>query len=205
MSENRAGVDEIASIERKSDQACSIHARMRDQYLWCATTLDFGLMAAATYLVGLSLVEPGLGVTLSFGFDRTKLNAVLTLITLFLTIVQFKNQWKARSEAHQKSAEGYAKIKTECRALRAEGNPVTAPDYQRIRHQYEAVTAIGTEIPDSKFLEGKAYHLRKVFVSRYLDEHPGAWVPLVKSKLFLRDNLGLKLLGTNAPSHPKEN
>lgn len=203
MSENRINA-EIASIERKSDQSCSVHARMRDQYAWRANMLDSVLMAAATYLVGLALVEPALGVTLSFGFERTKLNAILTLITLFLTIVQFKNEWKARAQAHQKSAEGYANIKTECRALRAEGNPVTALDYQRIRHQYEAVTAIGTEIPDNKFLGGKAYHLRKVFVSRYLDEHPGAWVPLVKIKLFLRDNLGLKLLGTNAGSQTEQ-
>lgn len=55
-------VKEIASIERKSDQACSIHARLRDKYQHYANILDYGMMAASTYLIGLTLVEPTIGL-----------------------------------------------------------------------------------------------------------------------------------------------
>jgi len=182
---------EIASILRKSDQACSIHALLRDRYQWRANALDYGMMAATTYLLGLSLVEPALGISLGFGFDRTKLSTVLTLVTLFLSIVQFKNDWKTKAQAHQRSFEGYAEVKAECRALTAGIQAVTAPDYQRIRDIYDTVTKIGTEIPDGKFVTGKAHHLRKVAVSKYLDHYPCAWVPLVKFRFFLQDNLNL--------------
>jgi len=190
--------NEIASILRKSDQACSIHALLRDRYHWSANTLDYGLMAVTTYLLGLTLVEPALGISLSFGFDRTKLTTVLTLVTFFLSIVLFKNDWKTKAQAHQRSFEGYAEVKAECRTLTAGVRAVTAPDHQRIRDLYDTVTKIGTEIPDGKFVTGKAHHRRKVFVSQYLDNHPGAWVPLVKLKLFLKDNLNINLFGTNA-------
>lgn len=186
---------EIASIERKADQACSIHALLRDRFQRRADLLDYGLMAAATYLVGLSLVEPALGISLSLGLDRTKLTTVLTLITFFLSAVQFKNDWKAKAQAHQRSFDGYAEVKAACRTLTSGVRAVTAPEHQRIRDEYDVVTKIGTHIPDDRFLTGKAHHQRKVFVSRYLDAHPGARPVVVKLKLFLRDNLNLDLLG----------
>ena len=194
---------EIASILRKSDQACSIHALLRDRYHWRANALDYGMMAATTYLLGISLVEPALGVSLSLGFDRTKLTTVLTLVTFFLSIVQFKNDWKTKAQAHQRSFEDYAEVKAECRTLTAGIRAVTAPEHQRIRDLYDKVTKIGTEIPDGKFVTGKAHHLRKVAVSKYLDTHLCAWVPLVKLKFFLKDNLNLNLFGTDAtPPQP---
>ncbi len=188
---------EVASIGRKADQACSIHGYLRDRYKFRADMLDYGLMAASTYLLGLSLVEPALGIPLSMGFDRPKLITVMTLITFFLSIVQFKSDWKTRAEDHQRSFDEYAEVKADCRALTSGVRAATAPEHQRIRDQYDAVTKIGTHIPDNMFETGKAHHLRKVFVSQYLDTHPGACVPLVRLKLFLKDNLSLDLFGSN--------
>src|SRR5690606_23882141 len=144
-------------------------------------------------------VEPALGVSLSLGFDRTKLTTVLALITFFLSIVQFKNDWKTKAQAHQRSFEGYAEVKAQCRSFTAGTRAVTAPDHQRIREFYDTVTKIGTDIPDGKFLTGKAHHLRKVAVSKYLDNRPCAWVPLVKLKFFLKDNLNLFYTDAMAP------
>lgn len=182
---------EIASILRKSDQACSIHAVLRDRYRWRANVLDYGMMASTTYLLGLSLVEPALGISLGFGLDRTKLTTVLALVTFFLSVMQFKNDWKAKAQAHQRSFEAYAEVKAECRSVTAGIRAVSAPDHQHIRGLYDTVTKIGAEIPENEFLTGKAYHLRKVAVSKYLDQHPCAWVPLVRLKFFLKDNFNL--------------
>ena len=185
---------EIASIERKSDQACSIQARLRDKYQRRATILDYGLMAASTYLMGLTLVEPNIGLPLSFGFDRMILITVMSLTIFFLSIVQFKNEWKMKTQAHQRSVSEYAKIKAECRSITSGTRAATANELQRIRESYDIVTEIGTHIPDSEFVSGKGHHKRKVFISQYLDTHPGAWPPFVKLKLFLRDNLNIDFL-----------
>ena len=185
---------EIASIERKSDQACSIQARLRDKYQRRANMLDYGLMATSTYLMGLTLVEPTIGLSLSFGFDRLILITVMSLTIFFLSIVQFKSDWKMKTQAHQRSVTEYAKVKAECRTITSGTRTATAAELQRIRESYDIVTDIGTYIPDSEFLSGKGHHKRKVFISQYLDTHPGAWPPFVKLKLFLRDNFNIDLL-----------
>lgn len=185
---------EIASIERKADQACTVHALLRDRFQRRSNLLDYGLMLVSTYLVGLSLVEPAVGISLSLGFDRTILITCMSLITFFFSIVQFKNDWKTRAEEHQRSFTEYAEVKSDCRTYTSGVRSVTAPEHQRIRDRYDMVVEVGTHIPDKEFLAGKAYHTRKVFISRHLDSHPGAWVLLVRVKLFLRDNLNINFL-----------
>lgn len=185
---------EIASIERKADQQCTIHAWLRDRYRRRAALLDYGLMLAATYLLGLSLVEPAIGLSLSMGLNKPILVALLSLAIFFLSIVQFKNGWKSRGEAHHRAFNEYASVKSDCRTLTSGVRNITSTEHQRIRARYDMVTEVGTHIPDNAFVKGKAHHTKKVFVSRYLDEHPGAWPPIVHVKLFLRDNLGINWL-----------
>ncbi|SFM76183.1 hypothetical protein SAMN05421880_1325 [Nitrosomonas nitrosa] len=187
-------LDEIKQIERKANQACSIHASLRDKYTTKAKILDYLLMAATTYLLGLTLVEPTIGLPLSLGFDRVLFITAMSLIAFFLSIVQFKNDWKTIAEAHHLSFKEYAKVKAECRTLTSGSKVVGEVDYQRISDSYNIVADIGTHIPEKEFLNGKKRHKKKVFISQYLDEHPGAWVWLIKFKLLIRDNFGIDIL-----------
>src|SRR5690606_29298362 len=100
--------NEIRSLERKADQSCTIHAWLRDRYQLRAAVLDYGLLCATTYLLGLSLVEPAIGIPLSLGADRQVLIAVLSLIVFFLSVIQFKSEWKAKAEAHHRAMKEYA-------------------------------------------------------------------------------------------------
>jgi hypothetical protein len=199
MNQRAVNIDEeIASIERKADQACSIHAWLRDRYQFRAEMLDYGLIAASTYLVGLAVVEPAIGIPLSFGVDRTAFISAMSLPTFFLSILQFKSDWKTKAQAHQRSFAEYAKVKADCRTFTSGVRTATAPEHQRVRDRYDMVIEVGTHIPDKEFVRGKAHHLRKVFVSKYLDTYPGAWLLLVHLKLFLRDNLHIDLLASHA-------
>jgi hypothetical protein len=192
--------DEVRSIGRKADQACSIHAYLRDQYERCARLLDYSLMAASTYLLGLSFVEPVIGLRLSLGADPKILIASLSLITFFLSIVQFKSDWKTRAQEHSDSFDEHAAIKSDCRAITSGTRAATTPELQRIRDRYDRIAEIGTPIPENQFVKGKARHLRKVYVSRYLDSHPGAFARLVAIKLVFRDNFGINVLAKDEPN-----
>jgi hypothetical protein len=185
---------EIASIERKADQSCSIHAGLRDWYERLANWLDYSLMFAATYLLGLSFVEPTIGLRLSLGFPSQVVIATLSLVTFFLSIVQFKSHWKSKAQDHHITFTEYAAVKKECRMITSGARSATGPELARIRAIYDAATEKGTDIPNRAFVQGKASHVRKVYISRYLDSHPGASVWLVRFKLLLRDNLGIDLL-----------
>ena len=187
-------VAEITKIERIADQSCSIHASLRDKYSIRATAFDYLLMAATTYLLGLTLVEPAIGLPLSLGFDRVLFITVMSLVAFFLSVVQFKNDWKTMAEEHHQSFKEYANVKADCRTFTSGSKVASEVDYQRIRDSYNVATDIGTNIPEKEFLNGKRRHKKKVFISKYLDEHPGAWIWLVKLKLLIRDNFNINFL-----------
>jgi hypothetical protein len=119
---------------------------------------------------------------------------VLALTTFFLSVVQFKSDWKNKAHDHEVSASEYGSVKHDCRMVTSGSRAATGPELQRIRALYDAVTEKGTDIPEAAFAKGKARHVRKVYISKYLDSHPGAHVWLVRIKLFSRDNLGIDFL-----------
>lgn len=185
---------EIVSMQRRADQACSIHARLRDRYSSYAGILDYSMIMASTYLLAVSIIEPVLGVTLSLGFDRQALVLFLTIVLFFFTIVQFKSDWRAKEQAHKRSASEYARVKAACRMILAGVGEISEAEYQRVCDAYNMVSDIGTHIPDAAFASGKAHHRKKVFISEYLDSHPGAWIFMIKIKLVLRDNFNVNFL-----------
>lgn len=205
MSERTASIEEeIASIGRRADQACTIHSCLRDRYVFRAQLLDYALMAATTYLFALSFIEPVTGWTLTFGQNRTAVVAILSMIAFFLSIVQFKSDWKNIAQAHADAVLEHAAVKSDCRAIKTGTRAATQIELQRIRNRYDMIAETATHIPENQFLKGKAKHVRKVFLSRYLDSHPGALPRLVAFKLFVRDNLGIDLLtnhGTSSESN----
>jgi len=146
------------------------------------------------YLLAIAFVEPALGLRLTFGAPTQVVNAFVTLVAFFLSVVQFKNEWKSKAHDHDVSFSEYAAVKRDCRMITAGTRAASLPELQRIRAIYDAASKKGTDIPNRLFVHGKAAHLRKVYISRYLDSHPGAWVLLIKFKLFVRDNLGLDWL-----------
>jgi len=195
MTERATNIEaEIVSVERKADQLCSIHAQLRDRYTRFSSYLDYSLMATTTYLLAIAFVEPTIGLWLTFGAPIQIINSTVTLVAFFLSVVQFKNEWKSKAHQHHISFSEYASVKKECRMITAGTRAASLPELQKIRAIYDAATEKGTDIPNNMFVHGKATHLRKIYISRYLDAHPGASVPLIKFKLFMRDNLEIDLL-----------
>lgn len=192
---DRTLTDELRSIRRRANQQSSIHALLRDRNAFRSSLLDYGTLAVSTYLVALIFVEPRIGIRLTFGLDVQLWVGSLSLLTFFLSIVQFKSDWKSKAQAHARSCKEYSVVTGDCRELLSKGRSVTDQDFQRLRTKYDLVSELGTHIPDRDFLTGKAHHLRKVFISGYLDRYPGAWVPLVRARLLLRDTF--KPLGTD--------
>jgi hypothetical protein len=192
--------EEIASIGRRADQACTAHAILRDRYQLRALILDYALIAASTYLFAMSFVEPVTGLSLSFGGDTKLVIALASIVTFFLSIVQFKSDWKIKAQAHADAMREHAAIKSDCPAVTKGTRPASSPELQRIRNRYDMIAETGTHIPENQFLDSKARHARKVFLSQYLDSHPGARPWFVSLKLFVRDNLGFNLLSDHAPS-----
>jgi hypothetical protein len=164
------------------------HANLRDRYSRRAAALDLLILALSTWLVAVVFVEPRISLKLTpHGFDPHLWVGVLGIFTFFLSVVQLRVDWKGTSDAHKRSFEAYASVKRECSYLLSSGAELDPVACQRALAQYDMAARVGAPIPEGQFLAMKRNHLRKVAISKHLDDHPGASVLVVRLKMWWRD------------------
>ena len=180
---------ELERIKRVSDSLCTGHARLRDRFTRRAFWLDLCILGMSTWIVALVFVEPRFGIKLTpFDWDPQIWIGVFSIITFFLTIVQFKTDWKSRADAHKRTLDIYAEVKREAGYVLAAGEFDEAI-CRRVLSRYDLASAIGIEIPEREFLPQKRNHLIKVALSRYLDSHPSASLWMTRTQFWFRDNV----------------
>ena len=181
---------ELSKMRRVADMMCSAHARIRDRYAQLALCLDIVVLALSTWLVALAFVEPQINIKLTpFGIDAKIWMGLLASATFFLTLIQQRADWKGKANAHKYSLKVYARIKIECRQLLNCSETIDIGQYNRLIEQYAMAGDIGIEIPENEFILQKKYHLRKVAISRHLDQFPSTSILLLKIKWFFIDNI----------------
>jgi hypothetical protein len=189
MSELEGPSVELARIKRVADMLCSGHARLRDMYLRRATTLDLSILILTGWVSALVFVDPQIDATLTpFGLKPQLWTGLLALTAFFLAIVQLKTDWKGRADAHRRSLDVYADVKREAGRILAI-DTIEERAYAAVIERYNMASAVGIPMPEHEFLKQKRHHEVKVAISRMLDTRPGASVILLRTRLWLRDNL----------------
>ncbi len=115
-----------------------------------------------------------LGVTLA---GSTWIGIASTVV-LALTVIDVLLKWEERSAVHGHGIQQLAELKADYRAADASG-----PDQstcQELTDRYDATMALLTPPPDRWMLKLKAYHERKVKVSKMISAHPGRPLPLLR-------------------------
>lgn len=188
MSLTGGRAEEIKRIRRVSDQLCTGHAILRDRYARKALVLDLSTLALSTWIVALAFVSPELATRLTpFHWDSQVWLGALSTATFFATVVQFKTDWKGRSDAHKRTLDLYAEVKREAGYVLAteEGDEDAL---RRVLARYDMASAVGIEIPENDFVALKREHAIKVRLSKHLDEYPSASLRLYRMRLWFRDN-----------------
>lgn len=181
---------EIDRIYRISDMLVTAHANLREKYARRALFLDMGVLTLSAWLTSVVFVEPRLGVKLTpFHFDPQVWIGIISVLTLVLSILQLRVDWKGLSDSHKRSFDLYAEVKNESRRLLSLNSDLTLDLCRGVLTMYELAGNVGAQIPEGEFLKQKRNHLRKVEISRYLDEHPGASLTILRLRLLLRGNL----------------
>jgi hypothetical protein len=182
--------EEVRRIKRVCDSLCTAHAALRDRFARRAFTSDLIVLGASIWIVALAFVESRINVMLTpFGWNSQIWVGLLSIATFFLTIVQIKADWKARSDAHKRSLDLYAEVKREAGYLLA-SDIIEEQGCRRVFARYDMASAVAVEIPERDFLALKQRHKVKVELSRYLDSHPGASLLLTRIRFWIRDNFG---------------
>ena len=180
--------DELERIRRVSDTLCTAHAGLRDRLVLRALILDLCVLGLSSWLVALAFVEPRINVRLTpFRWDSQIWVGMLSLGTFFLTLIQFKTDWKGRADAHKRTLDIFAEVKREVGYLLAVGD-LDEVACRRILSRYDMASAVGVAIPEKEFLPQKRRHKIKVALSKHLDAHPSASLILTRIRFWFRDN-----------------
>jgi hypothetical protein len=181
---------EIERILRVSDMLVTAHANLRGQNENKALALDSAILGSSIWLTSVVFVEPKIGLTLTpFHLDPQIWVGLLSISTLFLSVIQLRVDWKRQSDAHKRSGEMYSKIKADCRYLLESKKIVTRDDAQSLLTRYDMSADLGCPIPEDEFLKQKGKHLTKVVVSKFLDRSPASSITLLKIRLWWRCNV----------------
>ena len=171
---------------------CSGHAQLRDRFARKALSADLAVLAASTWLVALTFVEPATNRFLTpFSVPAQVWIGVLGTVTFFVTIWQMRADWKGRSDAHRRSADMYADVHRECGYLLAQSARISLAECQRVLTRYDMATGVGAPLPEKDFLGLKRHHRLKVAISKYLDSHPGTPIWFVRLVFLWRDTRSL--------------
>jgi hypothetical protein len=166
---------------------CTAHAALRDRYQRRATLLDLIIFAFSVVLVAQTFADSSVKEAINvFDVNLDIWFGILATIIFLLSIVQLLVNWKTQAAAHSRSFTLYSEVKLELSYL-LDNPTIDEESAQRILARYDLAAAIGTNIPESEFLHQKQRHKVKLFISKYLDNNPGTWIPLLKLKLFLSD------------------
>jgi hypothetical protein len=180
--------DEFARQVRVTDQMISMYSVLRDRY-------DLRAKLVASVLFGLSIFLSGLVVPPHFlrivlGIAQTTEEGLITVVTISLLLasaVEFLVDWKGRSYTYAFAGQKLSTLKARQRAALAEGEAGDTGRIEALMSDYSCVCEGLPPIPDEHFAPLKASHLRKVRLSRRLDDTPHCPIILLKAIMACED------------------
>lgn len=180
MTSDPLGKGEFDRMWRVLDMSITGHSVLRDRYQRRERAITLAMMALSILAVSLAFLNGEPEVTL-FG-QKAKLATWLGSLTagiFFLALLDALVDWKRSAWAHEDAALRLSELKSKFRGVTIVDDLAEAGDLD-LRAEYEATMENVAVIPESMFLALKTKHRRKVAVSRLIDDHPGAPLPLVR-------------------------
>lgn len=106
----------------------------------------------------------------------------------FAVLVEAILNLGGKAEGHSRSLSAYQAVVREARILIDRGDGLDEQEFLRLKNLNEIAGSMSAPIPESRFLQLKQKHLKKVALSKLLDERPSAPIWLMKIQLLIRDS-----------------
>lgn len=181
----------LKQTKHRADMQISGHNRLSDSLRARAQLSSLIVLTSAVFLLMFAWVQESWIATLA-SLVRIQLN--VDTIKFFLGVAAFLNfslvLWdlvaepRTRSELHSKAVEHLTKVKHNIQRVLDSETEITNQIYQELIDEY---LDCPVKFADKDFLNVKKYHLVKKDLSKLLDEHPHACLPVVRLKIWWRD------------------
>jgi hypothetical protein len=178
--------EEFQRQRRLADQMITIYSVLRDRYARRATFLTLAIFfSSALLLTGTFMPDASL-VRLGIASETIRLLlGVCSAIVFFASIAELCLRWREVSQVYSGAAERLAVFKARAREIAVRGATATEADLHRTTAEYNAAIEHSPRVPDRHFVKLKAYHLRKLRLSRLCDEAVGCPVWILRCRLWL--------------------
>ena len=173
--EQSEALKEISRQRRLVDQLITMHSALRDGYTAQSTTLICVMLVASVVGIAFAFAGGSTQVTIvGLTADRSTWLGWLAVLTFSLTLIDLVLDLRGAARRHDDAVRQLAALKSEYRIPPPPGQEVA--ERERRSQRYQAVVDTLPPIPERKFNKLKARHLRKVEISKYLSNNPGASV-----------------------------
>lgn len=180
-------LDELRRIKRVADMMVTAHALLKERFAIFSLISDILLFSCAIILCLVTFAGQEI-LAKYFGSEFNLYIGAFSIIAIVGGFISNQLDWKVKAEKHKNAFERYIDVKFECNDILKRVNNREPVDVSKFLEKYYTVTPYIISIPEKLFLKCKRYHILKVFISKYLDEHPGSSILLLRMKLWVRDN-----------------
>ena len=180
---------EFARKKRVADMLVTGHSILGERYRKVSVLFDIALMLISFLILLASLLElaaPGFIKTLLGNWTVSAIPVFAALIFV-LSIVEWRISWKQKAEAHFSSARTYSGLKAEIAALLSAGFEEGDLTAAVVEDRYDKLGQTCVQIPHHKFVKLKRSHLRKIALSKLLDNQPFASLIVLRVRLTMKD------------------
>lgn len=177
----------LKKIKEKAQMQADMHGQLADYYRWWQIVLYFGTLLTSSFMLSLTLVSDEFIVrTTPLTADSFKwLQTIIAVGNFFAGLVLSIWRPSDHEAKHREAIRHYTRVLYEIRRLEERGN-ITEEEVKTIQSQYLNDSNV-PPIPDRHFLRLKKRYLVKVAISRFLEDHPHAWIMWVKIRLWFRE------------------
>ncbi|MDD5677943.1 MAG: hypothetical protein PHW60_08125 [Kiritimatiellae bacterium] len=179
--------DEIQRQYRVIDQTLTMYSVLRDRYSRLALIIILGVLAASVFLCAFTFTPDDILRLLGVSEPIARLAlALLSAFVFFLSIANLCLGWSDKSAQFGQAAESVYRLKTIYRSILIKNADPTFDALLQLHEEYKKGMEGLPRIPDSEFLRLKAYHLRKVEISKMISLRPGYPVWVLRAILLIR-------------------
>ena len=194
---------EIKRQFRVLGQMISMHTALRDRYAWRSTAVVLVLLACSVIFCATTFVSDTVLAAVGLAADRTRVVLGIASVTAFFaSLAELKLDWRGRSARHREAAHRLTAVLAEFRKRRTDDGLWPPSCHAKLKDTYSTAMDEIVPIPESQFLALKARYLRKVAISKMLDDSYG--LPIIWLRLLLLFNSirGRPTINTTATDPP---
>lgn len=177
----------LEKIKKKAQMQADMHGQLADDNRWWHDVLLYGTLLTSSFILSLTFVSDEFIVrTTPLTSDGFKwLQAVIAVGNFFAGMLLSIWRPSDHEAKHREAVRHYARVLYEIRHLEERGD-ITREEVEAVKNVYLDDRSV-PPIPDKVFLKLKKRYLVKVAISKFLEEHPHAWIWWVKVRLWFRE------------------